>query len=236
MMIEQDAGSGFLGGGRIMNSRVLARSLSATTVAILLAFAPCEAAEKGGVDVQLVVSGDSIARPGNPFGPPSPYDPTQRDPRTVEVRIKNNSDRTVTLPAAAGLCGYAAEAMAHSVPGRTLRLRSLDKRPVDVIRVDPAKEATIFWARLDELLGGQSQDKDGKTSRKWGWDWELHPQPPASPIYLPGRAKEPKLASAVALWAEVTIDKQVLRSAPVLLRIGRSDKTSQPSRAIPPHP
>jgi hypothetical protein len=222
-----------------MNARVLSGITLAAIVLTLQSFSPCGAEEKGGIDVQLTIFGHaSSVAPGGPYFGTDSYDPTQPDPRTMQLRAKNNSDRTITLPAGYGpggcLYGFSAEEQAYSVPGRTLMLRFRGEKPIGTIRIEPGKEGTVFWVRLDELLKGQNKNAKVKGASQWAWDWQLHPRPPISPIYLPGNEKEPRLASAAVFWAEVTIDKQVLRTPPVLLRIKQPDNASQPSKAVPP--
>jgi hypothetical protein len=223
-----------------MSARVLAGISPAAIVLTLLGFAPCIAEEKVGVDVQLTVTGGTVSLAPRLYVDNYPYDPSQPDQRTLILKVVNHTDRAITLPVrngqGASLYGYAAEVQAHSVLGQTLWLRSLDEKPADTIRIEPGKEARVFWAQLDELLGGRRKDANDKAARKWAWDWQLHPQPPGSPIYLPGREEKTKLASAAVLWAEITIDKQVLRSPPVLLRIKQPDSAAQDSKAVVPDP
>jgi hypothetical protein len=175
---------------------------------------------EGNVEVILYFVGDSRG---------TRWDPAGDDSRHLRLQIKNASGRSITLPegydgAQVQLYAYPASESGYpaSDPMAPILLRLRGKKPTKTIEVGTKEYADICSLPLDSILKYDGKDKDGKPASDWEWK-RSQPMPRVvRPDYKPTisvPASEFQKEPVILFWAEVKVDKQVLRTRPIILKV-----------------
>jgi hypothetical protein len=172
------------------------------------------------------------------------YDPLGSDPRFLRLQVRNCSGRALTLPErydgrTVRLFAYPASESGYpgSDPLAPIELRIRGKPPAATIRVDDKEYADAFSLPLKEILNHDRKADRGNPISQYDWI-RNRPVPivirePFEPtVSVPSSVfeKEP----VVVFWAEITIDKQVIRTRPIILVVWQQDHHPEPSKEGPP--
>jgi hypothetical protein len=210
---------------------------SATIILTLLSLVPCHADEKGGIDARLFFLGSN-----RDISNGSLYDPTRSDPRSIVLQVVNRSGQSIVLPG--GYDGKVLRLCARPVyesgyPKFPLLLLLREKKPTGTINVDAEQYINVLSLPLDEVLKLEEPDKNSKSTPKWGWTCErpapiVKPRPEELDEFVPSRMfwSEP----VVVFWAEVMVDKQIVRTPPLLLMVRQPSTPIPPAKRIPQRP
>lgn len=180
--------------------------------------------EGEGVAVLLACGPNS---PGSTFGGAVEYDPLAPERSTVSgesvpsalpsglpilaIEIRNGSNHAISIPAKYD--GKIVRLWGRS-PGLiwpVYLLAGRESKTTDQVHLAPGERHTCFSQPLSETLNSNAARQRG-----WEWTWSAHPAPPFSPIHRMG---SDDFVSMAVLWAEVVLDKQSLRSEPVIIKI-----------------
>ena len=162
-----------------------------------------------GVKIQLTISVDE-------------YDPFKPSKGVVKCVAINKSRDSVEVS-----LGYdqnknwlksQGEDRLGKGPGWVLTLNpaKFTKEELKRISVKPNEEQVVFELSLDEiLLQGVKNSPQVAKDRKWWWQWQAHPAPPATPIHL----RRGGFVKEASFWAEVVVNDKTLFSEKKVLKV-----------------
>lgn len=174
------------------------KTSSLSVFALLLVcpvFAAEPAKEISGVTVSLKLSVES-------------YDPS-KPAGTITCVVRNQSEKEIVLPAE-----YGGETITLYCNGLRLWRRGFPAKGHEpaTFTIAAGKVQQLFELPLAEILMPQR----GIEERKWGWDWERRPAPPASPIHL---WRKPGYAESARFHAELILPAGKVASEPVTMKL-----------------
>lgn len=211
--------------------RVLIACSLLAALAISRGAAAEESKESGGIEFWLIWE-RGMAGGGALRFDPARSERGMEDHSVFRLEIVNGTNREISVPAQydGEVVRLLGTSIANRWPLHLIPWRGKAKE--EIVRIAPGTRHTCAAFRLSDILSGAASSQSG-----WEWWWAAHPAPPVTPIHR-GRQKNEGFVSTAVFWAEIVVDRQRLRTEPVIIEVQSEHKvpnTGQPQGVAAPH-
>jgi hypothetical protein len=142
------------------------------------------------------------------------YEPHEtKKSRQLTLEVINRSTRTINLPVNYDGVVVTLWARSPEKPYPMSLYPPRDQKNDETIRLAPGKRHTCFSLSLTNILG--DSEADARDS-KWTWGWSARRKWLGTPARRYGGDG---FASVVVFWAELVVDNQTLRTAPLFVPV-----------------